>query len=175
MLIFFKRRKIFCLPKLYVHIQIGVENNSARFSIKDDSGCVPLGLKWASPPFFRGTDCVLNTDLLDWLNCFVLRKLKKKKKKSLGKKCWPWHESPITSADVRRTVFLNCCSVYCFPVWVLVICSNLFWLLSFGQIKAKWFYLMFYFLCFWPDLQVYDTVYVLGAFTCTLSSFTFAS
>lgn len=83
MLIFFKRRKIFCLPKLYVHIQIGVENNSARFSIKDDSGCVPLGLKWASPPFFRGTDCVLNTDLLDWLNCFVLRKLKKKKKKVL--------------------------------------------------------------------------------------------
>lgn len=80
MLIFFKRRKIFCLPKLYVHIQIGVKNNSARFSIKDDSGYVPLGLKWASPPFFGGTDCVLNTDLLDWLKCFVLRKLEKKKK-----------------------------------------------------------------------------------------------
>lgn len=91
MLIFFKRRKIFCLPKLYVNIEIGVENKNARFSIKDDSGCILLGLKWASPPFYGGTDYVLNTDLLGWLDCFVLRKLEKKRK-SFGKQCWPWHE-----------------------------------------------------------------------------------
>lgn len=56
--------------------------------------------------------------------------------------------NPITRADVHRNVFLSWCSVYCFPVWVLLTCSELFWLLSFSQIKAKWFYLMFYFLCF---------------------------
>lgn len=56
--------------------------------------------------------------------------------------------NPITRADFHRNVFLNWCSVYCFPVWVLLTCSELFWLLSFSQIKAKWFYLMFYFLCF---------------------------
>lgn len=79
MLIFFKRRKIFCLPKLYVRIQIGVENNSARFSIKDDSGCVPLGLKWASPPFFWGTDCILNTDLTWLVELLCIEETEKKK------------------------------------------------------------------------------------------------
>lgn len=43
MLIFFKRRKIVSLPKLYVNIEIGVENKSARLSIKDNLGCILLG------------------------------------------------------------------------------------------------------------------------------------
>lgn len=100
---------------------------------------------------------------------------KKKEKVSESSAGLGMNVSPITSAEVYRNVLLNCCSVYCFPVWVLVICSKLFWLLSFRQIKAKWFYLMFYFLCFWPDIHGYDTFYVLGAFTYTLSSITFAS
>lgn len=70
--------------------------------------------------------------------------------------------SPITGASIHRNAFLSWCSVYCFPVWVLLIYSELSWLLSFRQIKAKWFSLMFYFLCFWPDIHAYDTFYILG-------------
>lgn len=64
--------------------------------------------------------------------------LKILRRNSVGKECEWWHaQEPHARARAH-----NRCSVHHFPIWVLLICSELYWLLSFSQIKAKWFYLM---------------------------------
>lgn len=101
------------------------------------------------PTLFWRHLTVLNTETW-WVGFFCIEEPEKKKvlERNAG---LSMKVNPITSADVCRKVFLNWCSAYCLPVWVSLICSELFWLLSFSQIKAKRFYLMFYFLFFWPD------------------------
>lgn len=64
------------------------------------------------PTLLREALTVLNRDLIGW-DCFVLRILKRvlERNAALGV-----NVGPIASAGVHKDVFLNWCSVYCFPV-----------------------------------------------------------
>lgn len=64
------------------------------------------------PTLLREALTVLNRDLIGW-DCFVLRILKRvlERNAALGV-----NVGPIASAGVHKDVFLNRCSVYCFPV-----------------------------------------------------------
>lgn len=129
--------------------------------------------KESFPTLLPGALTILNTET--WLVGLLCMKDPEKKKV-----CWE---------ETLALVWLLVPSAVpaftgCFPQSVFnilfsyVSIINLFQLfgpLSFSQIKAKWFYLMYHFLCLWPGIHVYKMFYLFGTFTYTRSSFAFAT
>lgn len=64
-----------------------------RFNTEDDSGCVSLGLNRISHPFLEALDCFEHRELVGWIICIEEPGCWELGRQSLGKKCWPRHES----------------------------------------------------------------------------------
>lgn len=125
-------RQIFCLSELYVRTQTGAENRSARCNIRMSPAVFLQVRSGLSHPSSGGTDWFEQT--LGWLDCFVLRNLEKKVLEGnagLGMKV-----SPIICVDAPE-MFSSIGIQYIVFLSELLICSELFRLLSFSQIKAK--------------------------------------
>lgn len=60
---------------------------------QDDSGGVSLGLNRISHPFLEALDCFEHRELVGWIICIEEPGCGGWGRQSLGKKCWPWHES----------------------------------------------------------------------------------